>query len=224
MRNNNCRVVRQELDELMLGEACSTSAAEHLRECAECRDFNQQQTRLRQIVGGLGTVAAPADFDFRLRARLANGSGSAAVWPFMRRGFAFATVLLIFATGVVLVRNVLNRPGATEEVVTTAPTQVPVPEPPKQDETRAQSSVVNSGEHVAVKPLDKRPQTIRNEQASTTASRAPRRLVAEDFSGTGAEVINRQEPISAFEAFSLDASPQSFKVSLDDGRGNARTI
>jgi len=217
-------VVRQELDELMLGEACSSSAAEHLRECAECREFNQQQTRLRQIVGSLGTVAAPADFDFRLRARLANDSSGTAAWLFTRRGFAFATVLLIFATGAVLMRNVLNRPAAREEVVTTTPSQVPVPQPPKQVETPEQNALVNSGEQVGGKPLYRRPQTIRNEQASTTVAKAPRRLVAEDFSGTGAQVINRQEPASAFEAFSLDASPQSFKVSLDDGRGNARTI
>jgi hypothetical protein len=33
-----------------------------------------------------------------------------------------------------------------------------------------------------------------------------------------------KEGENAFEAFSLDASLDSFKVSLDDGRGNARTI
>ena len=113
MRKNNCGVVRQELDELMLDEACSTSAAEHLRECAGCREFHQQQTKLRQIVGSLGTVSAPADFDFRLRARLANDSSSAvlAYWPFARRGFALATVLLVFATGAVLLRERFESTG-----------------------------------------------------------------------------------------------------------------
>jgi hypothetical protein len=37
-------------------------------------------------------------------------------------------------------------------------------------------------------------------------------------------VISGQEAVSGFEAIPLDASLQSFKVSLDDGRGNARTI
>ncbi len=72
MRKNNCKLIRRELDELMLGEAWSSDATEHLRECASCREFHEQQTKLRQIVGSLGTVEAPADFDFRLRARLAN--------------------------------------------------------------------------------------------------------------------------------------------------------
>ena len=62
MRKNNCGVVRQELEELMLDEACSTSAAAHLRECVECREFHQQQTKLRQIVGSLGTVVGAGGF------------------------------------------------------------------------------------------------------------------------------------------------------------------
>ena len=225
MRKNICRMIRKELDELMLGEACSASATEHLLECAECREFNQQQTKLRQIVGSLGTVSAPADFDFRLRARLANDSSSAtAYWPFARRGFALATVLLVIATGVVLMRNVFNRPATKEEVVNTTPPQVAVPEPPKQIDTREQKAPVNSGQQVVAQLPEKRPQTIKNERPSSIVSKVPRRLVAEDFSSTRAEVITGQEPVSAFDAFPLDASLQSFKVSLDDGRGNARTI
>lgn len=223
MRKNNCGVVRQELDELTLDETCSASAAAHLRECAECREFHQQQIRLRQIVGSLGTVSAPADFDFRLRARLANDSGSAAFYSFVRRGFALATVLLVFATGAFLVRNVLDRPETGNGVVTT--TQQPaVPEPPKPDET-IRTVPDNAGQLLVGTGPEKRPQTIRNERPSSTAASKPKRsLVAQDFSFTPAEVIKAQEAESAFEAFPLDASLDSFKVSLDDGRGNARTI
>jgi hypothetical protein len=222
MRKNICRVVRQELDELMLGETGSASAVEHLRECAACREFHQQQTSLRKIVGSLGTVAAPADFDFRLRARLAGDSSNAGLaWPFARRGFALATMLLVFATGAVLMRNVLNRPPK-EEVVTTTNQPAVVPEPPKQVETK-DPKAQSSPELIATVP-QKRPQTIKSERRSSTASKTPRRLVAEDFSSTRAEVISGQDPASESDAFPLDASLQSFKVLLDDGRGNARTI
>ena len=121
MRKNICELIRRELDELSLDETCSTAAVEHLRECGACREFHEKQTKLREIVGSLGTVAAPADFDFRLRARLANESSSAAsqfnflAWPVLRRGFAVAAVLLVFATGAYLVRNALNRPPASDE-------------------------------------------------------------------------------------------------------------
>ena len=225
MRKNNCGVVRKELDELMLGEACSSPAAAHLRECAGCREFHQQQTKLRQIVGSLGTVSAPADFDFRLRARLANDSSSVAYRQFARRAFALASVLLVFATGAFLVRNVLDRPESTgEEVVSTNP-QPAVPESPKIVETSAPKALQeNPGKQPVDSSPEKRRQTIKNEQAFLAASRTPRRLVAKDSSSTGAEVMRVKEAENAFEAFSLDAALDSFKVSLDDGRGNARTI
>jgi hypothetical protein len=223
MRKNNCGVVRRELDELMLDEACSTSAAAHLRECGECREFHQQQTRLRQIVGSLGTVSAPADFDFRLRARLASDSNTVAYLPLMRRGFALATVLLVFATGAFLVRNVMDRSGTENGVVSTNNQPSPVPEPPKQVETPKESQN-NSGQQLVASRPEKHPQPVKNERPQSTTSRTPRRLVAEDFSSQRAEVISGQEAVSGFEAIPLDASLQSFKVSLDDGRGNARTI
>jgi len=221
MRKNNCKVVRQELDELMLGERGSASVIEHLRECAACREFHQQQTKLRQIVGNLGTVSAPADFDFRLRARLAGDSSSAGLaWPFARRGFALATALLVFATGAILVRNVWNRPAGPGEAVITQPAAVP--EPPKQTETSAPTAQSSPEQIAAVH--EKRPQAIKSARPVSTASKTPRRLIAEDFSSTRAQVINGQEPVSEFDAFPLDTSLQSFKVLLDDGRGNARTI
>ena len=224
MRKNNCEVVRQELEELMLDEACSSSAAAHLRECGECREFQQQQTRLRQIVGSLGTISAPADFDFRLRARLANDSSSAAYLPIMRRGFALATVLLVFATGAFLVRNVWNQPATSDNrVVNTTPQPAAIPEPPKKVET-TDPKKENSGHQLVASKPEKRPQSIKNERPSSTVARTPRRLVAEDFSSQRAEVIGGQEAVTGFEVFPLDASMQSFKVSLDDGRGNARTI
>src|SRR5215510_2423926 len=102
----------------MLDDGYSAAAAEHLRECAACREFQEQQTKLRQIVGSLGTVSAPADFDFRLRARLANESNASVYWLFLKRGFAFAALLLVFAIAAVLMRNVMNRPASVEQAAT----------------------------------------------------------------------------------------------------------
>ena len=117
MRKNNCEVIRRELDELMLDEAYSASVVEHLKECLACREFHRTQTKLRQMVGSLGTVAAPPDFDFRLRARLANDASSTLAFDhllaFARRGLAVAAVLVVFATGMVLVRNAHESTNST---------------------------------------------------------------------------------------------------------------
>src|SRR5262249_2935047 len=189
MRKTNCEVIRQERDELALGETISAAAAEHLRECVECREFNNKQTRLRQIVGSLGTVSAPPDFDFRLRARLANDADGAAFhfWRLARRGLAFAAVLLVFVLGAIVVRNVFNRPPENKQVATTDQhNTTPAPEPVATVEQREQPQPAPE-----VVVSDRHPQIIRNERST----RIRRPLVAQDFSSEGATVINSREPV-----------------------------
>jgi len=237
MRKNNCELVRRELDELMLDETGSTAALEHLRECGACREFHEKQTKLRQIVGSLGTVAAPADFDFRLRARLANESSSSTSpfsfvpnflsGPILQRGFAAVAVLVVFATGAYLVRNALNRPttSTSDEMAKQAPAPV-VSETPKPPQ-----AAVTPNTPERSKPLDvavvqnKRSQGPRTERAGLVAAFGNKPLATKEIANTGAEVIGNSEPVGPSTAFSIDASSiQYFKLSVDDGRGNAKTI
>jgi hypothetical protein len=221
MRKNNCEVVRRELDELMLGEAWSSAATEHLRECASCREFHEQQTKLRQIVGSLGTVEAPADFDFRLRARIASDAsrGSSVYWPLMRRGFAVAAMVIVFATGAIVVRNVLNQPVRVDEVAK----QPEVQPPAKRDEVPPVVKEENKSEPVIAGVIDNTPLIIKkNRQPFTEYRKRPMSSI--DSSFVRAEVIKGVGPVGVSAAFPIDASLQPFRVSLDDGRGNARTI
>ena len=221
MRKNNCKLIRRELDELMLDEAWSSSATEHLRECASCREFHEQQTKLRQIVGSLGTVEAPADFDFRLRARLANDGNSAPTiyWTFVRRGLAVAAMVIVFVTGAVVVRNLLNAPATVENVAQQPQVQQPAPPqevtPVVKEENKPQETVADAGNKIPV--------TIRKSRG-TQADYRKRPLSTVDFSNVRATVINGTEPVGVSAAFPIDTSAQPFKVSLDDGRGNAKTI
>jgi hypothetical protein len=218
MRENNCEVVRRELDELMIGEACSIAATEHLRDCASCREFHEQQTKLRQIVGSLGTVEAPADFDFRLRARLAQSNGSVVYWPFARSGLAVAAMVIVFLVGVVVVRNMMNRPAAVNNVAQQPQTPVQpdvAPQVTKEDKKPEQTVAgVNQKSPAIIQRDGGRP---RNEFRKRTLSTV-------DSALSRAEVINGAQPAGLSAAFPIDASPQTFRVSLDDGRGNARTI
>ena len=229
MKNNTCELIRRELDELNLDEKCSIAALDHLRECGACREFHEKQTKLRQIVGSLGTVAAPADFDFRLRARLANESSSSAshfnfiAWPVMRRGFAAAAMLVVFATGAYLVRNVLNRPTVTDETAKHAPAPA-VRETPKPVEVVTPNTAEAPKEDRLVVVSNKPPQGNKTERHRQVAIRNTRPLSTVESSSTGAEVIGALPPAYS-DAFPIDASSlQYFKVSVDDGRGNAKTI
>ena len=219
MRNNNCEVVRRELDELMMGEAYSPAASGHLRDCASCREFHEQQTKLRQIVGSLGTVEAPADFDFRLRARLAQTSGSSVYWPFARLGLAVAAMVIVFLVGVVVVRNTMNKPARVDNFAQQHP-QTPVqpePAPPVvKEEKKPEQTVAGVNQ--------KSPVTIQRDGGRPRNDFRKRPLSTVDSAFSRAEVINGAEPLNVSAAFPIDASQQTFRVSLDDGRGNARTI
>jgi hypothetical protein len=222
-------VIRRELDELMLDETCSTAALGHLRECGSCREFHEKQTKLRQIVGSLGTVAAPADFDFRLRARLANESSSAAsnfsllAWPVLRRGFAAVAVLVVFATGAYLVRNAFNRPTAPPvEMAKQTPAVRETPKPPQETVTPNTPEQPKPADVAVVQ--HKRPQGNRIDSAGLTAIKN-KPLATRELSSTGATVVGNKEPVGTSTSFSIDASAlQYFRVSVDDGRGNAKTI
>ena len=220
MRKNNCEVVRRELDELMPGDACSTAAAEHLRDCASCREFHEQQTKLRQIVGSLGTVEAPADFDFRLRARLAQSNGSSVYWPFVRRGLAVAAMVIVVLIGVVVVvRNVMNKPGVDYVAKQPEVQQPAKPDnvlPAVKEEKKPEQVVAGVSGNAApvIRKIDRHPQTDYKKRPFSTL----------DSAFGVAEVINGAPPAGVSAAFPIDVSHQTFKVSLDDGRGNAKTI
>jgi hypothetical protein len=215
MRKNNCEVVRRELDELMFGETCSPAAAEHLRDCASCREFNEQQTKLRQIVGSLGTVEAPADFDFRLRARLAQSNGSVVHWPFARRGLAVAAMVMLFVVGAVVVRNVMNRPTAVNNVAQQPQTPAEAAPPIVKEDKKPEQTVAVIPDNVA--PVSRKGDHRRIEYKKQN-------LATIDSALSRAEVVNGATPVSLSTAFPIDASDETFRVSLDDGRGNARTI
>ena len=219
MRENNCEVVRRELDELTMGEACSTAATEHLRDCASCREFYEQQTKLRQIVRSLGTVEAPADFDFRLRARLAQGNGSVVYWPFARRGLAVAAMVMLFVIGAVVVRNMMNRPAAVNNVAQQQP-QTPVHRevapPAAKEEKKPEQTIAGINQ--------KSPVIIQRDGGRSRSDFSKRPMATKDSTFGVAKVINGAQPVGISAAFPIDASPQTFTVSLDDGRGNARTI
>jgi hypothetical protein len=233
MRHKPCEPVRRELEELTLpltlNEDFSAATAEHLQTCFECRDFQRQQTKLRQIVGSLGTVDAPADFDFRLRARLAADSQAPSFrfWSFTVKGLATAAVLVVFGVGALVVWQ-----SAVHEkqppVVAEAPRQVEEPnrriEPGYHD---AQAFSVNTldvthGTTPAVADNTKPPRRIQRSPVLC----APKRTVSTmEFSSERANVVSNTTAASSnATVFPIETSLQSVKVSLDDGLGNAHTI
>ena len=222
MKHTICNQVRTEIDEKDLTVSLSPGAMEHLRHCNECQEFQIKGTKLRQIVGSLETVAAPADFDFRLRARLANDRTVASyrsmapvrVWRL--RSAAVAAMLLIFAGTIFVMRqNQVVPPGQDVNVVADNNKVAPP--------VTSESPTTPSVEAVGPDEPDK-PKVTRNNPSHQFTAKTKRPPVAVDFSSTPAPVGNVDENMASVPTFPLDVPQPSFKVSLDDGRGTSRTI
>ena len=218
-----------EIDESDFGATLSPTVLRHLLECGECREFQDKETKLRQIVGSLETVNAPADFDFRLRARLANSEGRSAYnflssGPLMRSpGFAVAVLILLVVGAFAFLRQFVPResqiavtpPAATGG--TTATTTQPeeskktIQEPqPGNDATSRQTLAENT--------------TPQSRRAGGSIPGHKRTTVAVDFGSDPAPVVHSGQSVAGMTTFPLDISQESFKVSIDDGRGTSRTI
>ncbi len=85
MNGKECRATRREIDEGELNRTLSRQAHAHVAGCASCREFRAERTSLRELVGSLEPVAAPGDFDLRLRARLASERQNRSRRPFIFR-------------------------------------------------------------------------------------------------------------------------------------------
>ncbi|HEX8653006.1 MAG TPA: hypothetical protein VF708_19475 [Pyrinomonadaceae bacterium] len=71
----NCKACRIEIEESETSRSLSVEARHHTETCLPCRALRDEHLALTQLVGSLEPVAAPSDFDLRLRARLAATAG-----------------------------------------------------------------------------------------------------------------------------------------------------
>jgi len=222
MSKSICTTIRRELDEMTLSEDCGGEVARHLSDCAECRDFHQKQTRLRQIVGSLGTVSAPPDFDFRLRSRLANENSKSSFHltsrfvTFGQRSVAAATALALLVAAVVLVRHLANRNSVAPTVVEKV--EVP-PVGPAENQFDKKGLVAKEGNSTT-------PSNINSSTGKRIVGgggiRPKRQMAVLEQSSEGAKVLGGTKHSETI--FPIDASQQSLRVSLFDARGNPRTI
>ena len=99
MKWMECRATRREIDEG--GEQLSVQALRHVAACAPCLAFRNERARLRELLTSLEPVTAPADFDFRLRARIAAQAESVGPRSFFN-GFALSTPAMAVAAAVIV--------------------------------------------------------------------------------------------------------------------------
>jgi len=247
MRNMNCRNIRREIEEAAPGDSLSASVNNHMLSCVACETFSREQTKLQEMVSSLGTVEAPGDFDFRLRARLANEKRGPAQ-SFMLGDFSFglrtaavAAVLLLIGSAFVFVSfKTRSDSPATAGVPTTAPQPAPKlqgTEPMKSKDVGptggsevARGPHANDGNAVEASlgsPGYREPRGRRFRPTELASFRGNKHVGTRDLSSTQAAVLKGYDQLPGTyptTAFPINGSYQSMKVSVDDGRGTSRTI
>jgi hypothetical protein len=90
----DCKAYLLEVGEAAEGGVLSRDARAHIESCRVCGDTLRERESLRRLVGSLRKVEAPADFEFRLRARMAATKSAGRRGPFggLRMLYAFAPV------------------------------------------------------------------------------------------------------------------------------------
>ena len=219
MRTMNCHNVRRAIEAADCGDLLSVAATEHISACAACKKLNDEHIKLRDIVSNLGTVKAPEDFEFRLRARLARANAQG-TQPYLNRlnfGFrslAFASLMVVFGGAMVVVnlRSPQQDPATPQQTPVSSPVAAATPfQQPTGSPVGA--TLATTGTPVSQGPVR------RNEGAKRVRSMGTR-----DMASAPARVVRPGELTARASDFPIDGSPQSVKVSMDDGRGSSRTI
>lgn len=216
MKVMGCKSVNKEIDELESGQLPGANAQAHLQACGSCRSFYDDRQKLRQMIAGLETVEAPGDFDFRLRARLANQRVERAS-VFSSFGFGLPSIALVVlailvGVGIYLRATDVGSQQPLAEVPKTAPSAVQSkPADVKATELSASVSPEPAGTSGVAEPAAVVKERVRSRKGNRSfKSNAIRR---DDF-------LAKSENSAMFP---LEAA-EPLRVSVDYATGGSRTI
>jgi hypothetical protein len=245
----NCKAYRDETDAADLGAAPGDAARAHLAQCDACRVFRDEREGLRRLLGGLGSVAAPADFEFRLRAAMRAGGGGPRTGLHARLFKPLSAAALAACAAVAFTVAYLRAPaeGPRPNLAAVTPSEAHAPaasqtQAPNAPATGTLTSPIREGatSDVAVvsKVAAKRDAQARRVSHRTTAlnqSRGVRGVVEEaarvtnDSALRDAPVRTRLDsggvPVSDKPVpVQLSASRKPMRVVLRDERGASRVV
>ena len=238
MRTTNCKSVCREIDESDIGQDLSSGAREHVESCEHCRSFYDERRELRLMLGSLETVAAPSDFEFRVRARLANNEATRSGFFFGNRSWGIpvatvATLVLLLGAGFAF-RSLMRSDGGATAMQSENPRieqPTAITDKPK---TGGSESIVAGGNEGAVESdqtksdaIRELKPTTRSSKGTVAAQRTGSKLAAQDFGTLGASVVKQSDSVASNETspvFTVETSSEPLKVSLDFETGASRTI
>jgi hypothetical protein len=230
MNSRECRSTRQEIEQSKLHQRLSGAAARHIESCRACHEFQLERTRLRELIGSLEPVAAPGDFDVRLRARIAadrqQSSGGSFFSRFVVSTPAIATAaLIVMLTGAIVwfAQHRRDRESTIASGATASTGQAITPSDKPAESTGSNSPLVVAATIPPITPTvqAKDRKLYRDTSGRSTGARGPVGP-ATDFNVMGAESIRQGEQRAG--EVSLSAPVKPLVVSLEDDSGTKRRI
>jgi hypothetical protein len=249
----SCQSYRIEIEEMEATTRPSGEMAVHLSACAECHAFYSERQSLRQLMKELEMVAAPADFDFRLRARLAasNGAGNhRSSW----RSFVFSAPAIGLTASLILLgvaATAFYNRSQPAPIVAGRPAEVVRQKTEQPDKTGSAStpveivnpkaSPVATNKKTESPGIASVPNANQQSRAGNGQTNSPRKQMpatpnsgqrlSNDLAASGARVIT---PYAQPSPAIIGASPllevsvrsksQPLKIDLDDRSGVKRTV
>lgn len=241
-----CKAVLREIEELEMSAKLSAEAEAHLHACKECSAFREERQALRALLSKLDAVEVPPDFDWRLRARLAEARTDGAPARSWLHAFAPGARALTVAASVtlLLVAVVVYRQATAQRENRTQASKDPAvnvkenaaPLKVEQQETAPLTTVpantlAAKGNEAASRSRPSRSMKAngtRAEGTGLTASQTPR-VFSNDSASRGAESVtvaglqndaNDGGPVITVRVPSAKAS----QLRLEDGQGIRRTL
>jgi len=240
MSVDNCKSICREIEESDYGANLTGSAIEHLRGCRQCQRFYDERLKLRQLVANLETVAAPADFDLRVRSRIANERVGRRA-EFWSSNFTFGIPSVALASLVLLIGGVFALRTWNAPTSKTVAKQSGAPETngpgPQREQPSSNGSAARpnpdrrdvatgSGGTSEVTQPDRKPKRNRPFRSAVASSKNGGRVATREFSSTLAPVIKKEDAVASLESpvFPIETSSQPLRLSLDYSGGISRTI
>lgn len=202
----NCKLYQREIEHIG-SKAMSGDALRHVENCAACRGFKQEHESLQMLLGNLERVAAPANFDTKLRARLAVSKthkqsvfASWLTFSLLRPAVGVSLALALLVGGFVFVRPLLMN-----EV--------------QPFSTAAKALEIKQIDDIYVAPVVPKPYentvavgngtNLQPKRISTTNASEAKRINANDMSVGTATNDRVPPPSSANETISIAIRPES---------------
>ncbi|MDQ3258771.1 MAG: hypothetical protein M3R15_33710 [Acidobacteriota bacterium] len=233
----NCETFRAEIDESDRRSRPSAGAAAHLARCTVCGIFYRERMTLRGLVSELEMVLAPADFEFRLRARMASekdhqgGRGGVARWSFAPGALTIALpACCVLVIGLAVSQN-YRRPQLAEDIAKppteTALVSLPNVNPVNRESTIGAATSVETIRSQTTMPSTSRrinpggrrvPSTVRTPSlrvARVASTGVNESVESTSLSVRGAGVIEARPLVGV----PMSAAAQTVLVAVRDARG-----